>query len=139
MNPRRLRSFTLWTGSLLSLLIAAAFVVSGWWWVWFGIRNGPFLGIHAGALEYWFPSPKNWAAGVERHGAGLRFALVGMTKARGFTLPLIYPFLAVAIPTLLAWRFWPKPVRPGHCRCGYNLTGLTEARCPECGESFKHE
>ncbi len=23
---------------------------------------------------------------------------------------------------------------PGHCRdCGYNLTGLTSSRCPECG------
>ena len=21
-------------------------------------------------------------------------------------------------------------------RCGYNLTGLTEPRCPECGEAF---
>ncbi len=30
---RRLRTFTLWTGSLLSLLIAAAFVVSARWLV----------------------------------------------------------------------------------------------------------
>ena len=26
---------------------------------------------------------------------------------------------------------------PLHCgKCGYNLTGLTEPRCPECGEPF---
>ncbi len=25
---------------------------------------------------------------------------------------------------------------PGHCKdCGYNLTGLTSSRCPECGEA----
>ena len=30
MFRRRLRTFTLWTGTLLCVLIAAAFVVSGW-------------------------------------------------------------------------------------------------------------
>ena len=88
--PRpRLRTFTLWTGTLLSLLIAAAFVVSARW----------FLAL--------------------------------------FIVPLCVVFLSVAVPTLLAWRFWPKPVKPGHCRCGYNLTGLTEPRCPECGQPFE--
>ena len=42
-------------------------------------------------------------------------------------------FLFVAIPTLLVWRFGPKPVKPGHCRCGYDLTGNTSGVCPECG------
>ncbi len=30
MSRRRLRTFTLWTGTLLCVLIAARFVVSGW-------------------------------------------------------------------------------------------------------------
>ena len=51
----------------------------------------------------------------------------------GITYPLIYRFLAVAIPTLLVWWFWPKPLKPGHCRCGYDLTGNTSGVCPECG------
>ena len=70
-------------------------------------------------------SPKNltrwndWAAGCRR------------------TSRLYAIFLAVAIPTLLVWRFVPKFPR-GNCqRCGYNLTGLTEARCPECGAEFE--
>ncbi len=38
--------------------------------------------------------------------------------------------------TVLWWdRSRRKP--PGHClTCGYNLTGLTESRCPECGTGF---
>ena len=49
---------------------------------------------------------------------------------------LLAVLLLAAVPTLLVWRFAPKFPR-GHCqRCGYNLTGLTEARCPECGTEF---
>ena len=30
-----------------------------------------------------------------------------------------------------------RPVPPGHCtRCGYNLFGLQDPRCPECGTAF---
>ena len=131
--PRpRLRTFTLWTGTLLCLLLAAAFMVSAWWWVSIEIRGGPFIGVYAGALEYTFPAG-SIRAGLMRHRAGLRFALVGMMKANGFTLPLVYPFLGIAVPTLLVWWFGPKPPKPGHCRCGYDLTGNTSGTCPECG------
>ncbi len=37
----------------------------------------------------------------------------------------------------LVWRFRDDP---GFCiNCGYNLTGLTEPRCPECGQPFEPE
>ena len=43
-------------------------------------------------------------------------------------------FLATAIPTVLTWRFWPKPVKPGHCPRGYDLTGNVSGLCRECGK-----
>ena len=50
-------------------------------------------------------------------------------------------FLLVAlIPTLVAWRRLCRKHPPGHClTCGYNLTGLPEPRCPECGTLFDSE
>ncbi len=122
----------LWAGTTLCVLIAAAFVVSAWWRVWVAVLDGPYIGVHAGGLEcYW--STLAGRPGYMRNGAGLRFALVGMTRSNGFTLPLVYPFAAAAIPTLLVWRVWPKPVKPGHCKCGYDLRGNTSGVCPECG------
>jgi hypothetical protein len=38
---------------------------------------------------------------------------------------------------LWLWRVRGRPRLDGSCsRCGYDLTGLTEPRCPECGEAF---
>ncbi len=41
----------------------------------------------------------------------------------------------VAIYALLTWRFGPRPDDETRCRrCRYILRGITEPRCPECGE-----
>ncbi len=130
---RRLRTFTLWTGTTLCVLIAAGFVVSAWWRVWVAVPGGPCIGVNAGGLGC-YSSTLAGRPGYMPNGVGLRFALVGMTRVNGFTLPLVYPFAAVAIPTLLVWRFWRTPVKPGHCKCGYDLMGNTSGVCPECGE-----
>lgn len=56
---------------------------------------------------------------------------------RNLSLPM-WPSAVLAIPPslLLYWRLKPR-ARPGHCRrCGYNLTGNTSGRCPECGTAI---
>lgn len=46
-------------------------------------------------------------------------------------------FFVVGIVPLLRdmWRRW-RGFGPGHCKCGYDLRGLPEPRCPECGRAF---
>ena len=65
-----------------------------------------------------------------QYGPSLSHGLMGIVEE---TLPLIYAFAAVAIPTLLVWRLAPPWPPPGHCPCGYNLTGNVSGTCPECG------
>lgn len=143
MHRRRPRTFTLWVGTLLSLLIVVAFVVSGWhligveftaqgpavevtegccFFIWISPGGGTFLAIPTSQLpgrqrmpnwELWNP----WNV---------------LVPEEGIFIPLYAHFLAVAVPTLLAWRFWPKSPKPGHCGCGYNLTGNVSGVCPEC-------
>ena len=197
MKLPRLRTFILITGTLLSVLIAAAFVVSAWWLIGMNTQGGIVVLVQSGTLVIGldpFPDPPSLA--WHRHNDGLsRWLLLG--KREAIFIPLAYvflviaiptlifskqrrerrrtmifigctgcaliaaaglmwslkhwqevilspivttrfavPFLAVAVLTLLVWRFMPKFPR-GHCRrCGYNLKGLTEARCPECGTGF---
>ena len=130
MLRHRLRTFTLWTGTLLCVLIAVAFGVSGWWLITLragqvhvGIAGGCF-GVDLGDRIF---------VGVHRQPFGFSD---WNTWSLGYTsvwFPLYAVFVAVAVPTLLVWRFWPKPIKPGHCRCGYDLTGNTSGVCPECG------
>ncbi len=147
----RLRTYTLWTGTLLSVLIAAAFVASGWWYL--GVQlptgNGPGVGVNGGVFivtlfqawgELWV-----LADSVTARPGGFQPAPVwqwwnvwelGPSGARYVFVPLYAVFLAVAIPTLLFWRFGRKPIKPGHCRCGYDLTGNTSGVCSECGSEI---
>ena len=129
MPHRRLRTFTLWTGTLLSLLIAAAFVVSGWWWVIFPVLT-PFglvlVWIEAGAISVEWGNRRGTCR-VGTHGS-----VAGYVE-----LPLYVVLAAVAVPTRLVWRLGRKHVEPGHCRCGYDLTGNVSGKCPECGRRVK--
>lgn len=130
---RRLRKFILITGTMLSLLIAATFGVSARWQISAGVPNGLCLYLGHGAISAEITGPDDvpsvmrnlsWDLGLWNWwGAGKYF----------IDLPLYAVLAAVAIPTLLVWRFGPKPVKAGHCRCGYDLTGNESGICPECG------
>lgn len=52
-------------------------------------------------------------------------------------VPLWLPFLIVAVPCAVLWRFVPPRRPPGHCqRCNYDMRSLAVGtKCPECGSA----
>lgn len=59
-----------------------------------------------------------------------------VTVLRGpFWVPPLIFGLGVGVPIILVWRRKVIRAQGGKClACGYDLTGLAEPRCPECGE-----
>ena len=122
---RRLRKFILITGTTLCLLIATAFVVSGWWLMILQIPTsiGPVLIVRGGML--WLAEGR-WLLETFQVEPGTRPSIAfgdgpdwllwnyWGTSDFGVRLPLYAVFLAVALPTLLVWRLTPKFPR-GHC------------------------
>lgn len=139
MSRRRLRIVTLWTGATLLLLIMAAFVVSGWRQVLVEVPYGPSVCVMEGTLLVGIPGVSGeWTYSAYQHSHGFRSWLGFVGWDNGWVIvPLPLMLFVVAVPTCLVWWFGPKPIKPGHCRCGYDLTGLTEPRCPECGLPFE--
>ena len=135
MLRHRLRTFTLWTGTLLSGLIVAAFVASAWWLIAIGAptKGLPAMFLGGGSVTVLPDNVELETQVVCRNLDGLFAWNFWRADSGDFQVPLYAVFLAVAGPTLLVWRFWPKPPKPGHCRCGYDLTGNTSGVCPECG------
>ncbi len=68
-----------------------------------------------------------------------RYSTSGSSLSGAVEVPL-WPLLALAIsPFVVAWvrrqRFGP-----GHCpKCGYDLAGLKDGVCPECGSGVRAE
>jgi len=64
----------------------------------------------------------------------------------GVALLVLLTLLLTALAALLLWRdgytrgWRAARARPPIClQCGYNLSGLTHCRCPECGREYTLE
>ena len=134
-----------WLGAGLCVLIATAFVVSVFWTVDYYesfTRPPATLVLRAGMFSCVTrdlsgdPWPNGWLVTRTKSMELVLWPEEIYTKypdARVLRIPLWMPFSAVLLPTILLWFLDRRRPRPGHCRCGYNLTGLTSGRCPECG------
>lgn len=89
--------------------------------------TGLTVGRFSTARAQWLPSVLTYCSGSMR--------MIDVT------MPLWIPlFLFAVLPScaLLKYHHHRRRRKPGLCvNCGYNLRGLTEARCPECGTPFE--
>lgn len=146
----RVRRVAKWAGLVVCIVLAAVSVVSTRWHaVW----------IHLEPLDMWIIGLRSGALGVERtvrspdatalYGLSSRVCrprfrepVVWWPRAHRWgadsfevQVPLWMPFAALAVPTCWLW-YRDRRARPGHCLCGYSLTGLAPgAPCPECGKA----
>jgi hypothetical protein len=158
---KRLSPVAMW---MLAALCAALAVLLGWGFVnpaWYS-RGGFAAGVINGHVEVAWSNgglsrqSATWRISTPAGFASILVAprsmwrpttsraAIGMGAGPGaaamFRLTVVYvplwPLVVVAGggAGLLRWRRGCLPI-PGHCRCGYDLHGLTAERCPECGHA----
>lgn len=54
-----------------------------------------------------------------------------------FALAGVAPAALLCAVVYFRNRYWPVYAAGQCAKCGYNLRGLSDARCPECGTSFE--
>jgi len=144
----RLRRFAQWCGVSARVVTAVAFGLSTWQAInWERSDGRLILSLTSGTLEVVWPPPA-WKDDGSRYGPGWfignyvsgrlsvdwRFKYTAMRGAYQFLrIPLWAPFIGFVVPTVWLWRRGRRHMQPGHCRCGYDLTGNESGRCPECG------
>lgn len=153
-----LRAIT-WITTLACLLVALAWLASGWWLATFrvsggysfwqvDIRNGCLVLVHGRTYPPDLRLPRAHIFPIreipglrarEWYTAFARFTRTapGGTIVHSTYIPLWAPCALLAIPA--AWLWWRGRRRfgLGQCQsCGYHLAGLRAAACPECGVIF---
>ena len=134
--------------ALVTLLSVA--IASAWWSVvyenpreeGFGIQHGRInvtWGLRRPMGQYWIPP--NWIPYRNRK-PDLEWKLAAGLSSGGSMGIVIFPLWIPIALLIVPMRRTCLSVRahhsPGCCRrCNYNLTGLPESRCPECGQPFE--
>ncbi|HVP12160.1 MAG TPA: hypothetical protein VMV94_13365 [Phycisphaerae bacterium] len=136
-----------WAALVLSLVLLACAAISGVRMVYYEGYGWGFLLDEAIVTAHWGFAPPITPPGLAPRGWSIR----PMTVRLGFRflsprvetwpdgrtvayLPIWVFLTPLLVATALLWWLDRRRIPPGHCRrCGYDLTGNTSGRCPECG------
>ena len=141
-RPRRALK---WAGTVACLLILAGFLTTLRWpyiamnfpRTSVGLSDGSFYvewGLMlepAGSPPFEVYPSQGWVS-LSDYALIARWGSAG--PVRFATCPLWIPFVLLGIPAAILWRLDRRRSTAGACRCGYDLTGNTSGRCPECGQ-----
>lgn len=82
------------------------------------------------------PLPEGWETGRRWGRLLLQPSYSHFPQFLWLRVPLLIPFVAIAIPTTVLWYRDRRRAKLGYCaKCGYDLTGNESGRCPECGKA----
>lgn len=97
---------------------------------WDVSRDGAAVRVKFAPSRSWLPSKSSV---TPRTITAAGTAVIPLTC---FRVPLLPWFLAAIIASGLLWWRAPRRFETAMCqKCGYDLSGLADQRCPECGES----
>ena len=154
-KPSRLLRIAKWAGAILCAVIVALLVYSSPWmkgphaWGLNGISS-VIVVRNGGIVVQRFKQPPVLPDGRYTSSIGVAFFNANPNlpsefvwwplthSTSGATLVVVPLWMLLGlflVPTAFLW--WRDRNRrpPGHCRnCGYDLTGNTSGRCPECGK-----
>lgn len=100
-------------------------------WVFAVLLGGAYHGLMQRLWSIFFPLP-GWL-----HEWWLPQGSHELNKPVAMFLFWVGPTIIVTVLTFVAMTYWSRSTmgRETRCRkCGYILRGITEPRCPECGE-----
>lgn len=139
------RRIAKWIGLFLCLLVLVACIASIFWMVVWSdgrghagglLRGGAAVYVEADFVERWNRLDRGWI--VQREAQSVLWWPDCDGEVRGdlFTIPAWIPLALLLVPTACLWWFDRRRIPPGHCRCGYDLSGLCPATpCAECGRT----
>ena len=126
-----------WTGTLACLVMSLA-IFSSVFWAYVVIKIGNWT---VGVSGWYFIHPRVtdgvpgfWIVSTPQRDASPATWKYIVESTGHRTTPLGIPLTAFGVPTALLWLLDRPRRAPGACRCGYDLTGNTSGRCPECGQ-----
>ena len=120
----------------------------GFGWGNMSDRYSGFIGVIGDSFDvfYMAPTAEPHVARVHRYWKGFSYTRATHPDDRTRLIriarcPFWVPVLVLAAyPNLVLIKTirGRHRAKPGHCsKCGYNLAGLPELRCPECGTEFE--
>ena len=139
-----------WGGVVVCVLFVATWVMSIFWGLGCHTSHHSFLIDDGEVLSFRFEVEKQPRWSIHRQDvedSRYGFTLPSYTRSAVllddgttpswtvWSVPIWMPFLlTVAASSYLCW-IDRRPL-PGHCPCGYDLTGNVSGTCPECGRGI---